>query len=296
MLPGMPESVSKKRAKKPSIAIVGAGNLASALAVALHEAGYGIEEIVSRSRPASLRLARRLASSVGASAVATAGAELRAQVVWFCVPDRAIADAANGIKEATDWTGKVVLHSSGALTSDDLRSLRRCGAAVASVHPLMTFVRGSRPPLVGVPFAIEGDPGAVRAARAIVLNLRGLPFVIRKRHKKVYHAWGMFLSPLFTALLSASERVAVAAGVPRSAAKQRMLPIVKQTLVNYAALGAPQSFSGPIARGDVDTVSKHLRALRAVPETREVYLALARSALRDLPAKNRAALEKILKR
>jgi len=296
MLPGMPESVSKQRAKKPGIAIVGAGNLASALAVALHDAGYGIEEIVSRRRPVSLRLARRLASSVGSSAVATAGAALRAQVVWFCVPDRAIADAANGIKEATDWTGKVVLHSSGALTSDDLRSLRRCGAAVASVHPLMTFVRGSRPPLVGVPFAIEGDPGAARAARTIVLNLRGLPFVIRKRHKKVYHAWGMFLSPLFTALLSASERVAVAAGVPRSAAKQRMLPILRQTLANYAALGAPQAFSGPIARGDVDTVRKHLKALRAVPEAREVYLALARSALRDLPAKNRAALEKILKR
>jgi predicted short-subunit dehydrogenase-like oxidoreductase (DUF2520 family) len=296
MLPGMPESVSKKRAKKPRIAIVGAGNLASALAVALHEAGYGIDEIVSRRRPASLRLARRLASSVGASAVATAGAELRAQVVWFCVPDGSIASAAESLRRATGWTGKVALHSSGALSSDELASLRRCGAAVASVHPLMTFVRGSRPPLVGVPFAIEGDPGAVRAARTLVLNLRGLPFVIRKRHKQAYHAWGMFLSPLFTALLSASERVAVAAGVPRSAAKERMLPIVRQTLANYAALGAPQAFSGPIARGDVDTVRKHLKALRAVPEAREVYLALARSALRDLPAKNRGALEKTLKR
>jgi len=296
MLPGMPESVSEKQASKPRIAIVGAGNLASALAVALHEAGYGIEEIVSRNRAASLRKARRLASSVGASAVAIAGAKLRAKVIWFCVPDRAIADAANEIKEVTDWTGKVVLHSSGALSSDDLTSLGRCGAAVASVHPLMTFVRGSRPPLVGVPFAIEGDPGAVRAARTIVLNLRGLPFVIRKRHKKAYHAWGMFLSPLFTALLSASERVAVAAGIPRSAAKERMLPILRQTLANYAALGAPQSFSGPIARGDVDTVRKHLRALRALPEAREVYLALARSALRALPGENRVALEQILKR
>jgi predicted short-subunit dehydrogenase-like oxidoreductase (DUF2520 family) len=128
------------------------------------------------------------------------------------------------------------------------------------------------------------------------MELRGQPFSIRKRHKEAYHTWGMFVSPLLTALLAASESVAGVAGVRRSAAKQRMLPILRQTLANYAALGASQSFSGPIVRGDVETVRKHLSALRAVPEAREVYLALARAALRDLPAKNRAALEKILKR
>jgi len=106
----------------------------------------------------------------------------------------------------------------------------------------------------------------------------------------------MFVSPLLTALLAVSERVAGSAGVRRSAAKERMLPILRQTLANYAGLGAPQSFSGPIVRGDVETVKKHLSALRAVPEAREVYLALARAALRDLPTKNRATLGKILKR
>jgi predicted short-subunit dehydrogenase-like oxidoreductase (DUF2520 family) len=74
-----------------------------------------------------------------------------------------------------------------------------------------------------------------------------------------------------------------------------MLPILKQTLSNYARLGAAGSFSGPIARGDVATVEKHLKVLGKVPGTREVYIALARAALRDLPAKNRAALEKILR-
>jgi predicted short-subunit dehydrogenase-like oxidoreductase (DUF2520 family) len=159
----------------------------------------------------------------------------------------------------------------------------------------MTFVPGSRPPISGVSFAIEGDPKALRDARAIILDLQGQPFLIRKRHKQAYHAWGMFVSPLLTALLAASERVASAAGVRQAAAKERMLPIVRQTLANYAALGAPQSFSGPIARGDVETVNAHLSVLRAIPEAREVYIALARTALRDLPAKNRQALEKILK-
>jgi predicted short-subunit dehydrogenase-like oxidoreductase (DUF2520 family) len=159
----------------------------------------------------------------------------------------------------------------------------------------MTFVRGSRPQLAGIPFAIEGDQKGVRAARAIVEGLRGRAFPIPKQRKEAYHAWGMFVSPLLTALLAASESVAAAAGVSRKAAGQRMLPILRQTLENYARLGAAASFSGPIVRGDIDTVKKHLKVLAEVPEARKVYLALARLALRGLPAKNRAELENLLK-
>jgi predicted short-subunit dehydrogenase-like oxidoreductase (DUF2520 family) len=280
--------------KKPHIAIVGAGNLAAALAVSLRPAGYRIELIIPRKGMASRRQARRLARKIGASVVAGGQAHIQSDVVWFCVPDGTIASAARSLLGAADWKGKIALHSSGALTSDELRVLHERGAAVASVHPLMTFVRGSRPPLAGIPFAIEGDEKAVRVARAIVRGLRGRAFPIRKQQKEAYHAWGMFVSPLLTALLAVSENVAAAAGVSRKAASQRMLPILQQTLANYARLGAAGSFSGPIARGDVDTVNKHLKVLRGVPEVQEVYIALARASLRRLPAKNRAALEKIL--
>jgi predicted short-subunit dehydrogenase-like oxidoreductase (DUF2520 family) len=292
MLPGM----SAKQSAKPRIAIVGAGNLAGALALSLRASGYRIEQIVSREPAASMRQARRLAREVEASAIQAARAKIQAEVVWFCVPDGAIAGAAQSLAGAANWDGKVALHSSGALASDELAVLQRRGAAVASVHPLMTFVHGSRPSLVEVPFALEGDQRAVRAARAIVLNLRGQTFTIRKQQKQAYHAWGMFASPLMTALLAATERVAGAAGISRKAARKRMLPILRQTLANYARLGAPGAFSGPIARGDVATVEKHLSILLAVPGAREVYVALAREALQDLPAKNRSALQKILKR
>jgi predicted short-subunit dehydrogenase-like oxidoreductase (DUF2520 family) len=286
--------MSAKLRERPLITIVGAGNLAGALAVSLRGAGYRIDQIISRGSAASLRRARRLGREVKAASVVAARAQIRAEVVWFCVPDSAIASAAASLTGAANWSGKVALHSSGALTSDELDVLRRRGAAVASAHPLMTFVRGSRPPLGGVPFAIEGTPRAVRAARAIVQELRGRTFTIRNHQKEAYHAWGMFASPLLTALLAAAERVAGAAGVGRKAARERMLPILQQTLANYARLGAAGSFSGPIARGDVATVGKHLQVLLEVPETREVYAALARAALRDLPAKNRAQLEKML--
>jgi predicted short-subunit dehydrogenase-like oxidoreductase (DUF2520 family) len=288
--------MSPKLSTKPRITVVGAGNLASALAVSLRAAGYKIDQIISQKKPASMRRARKLAREVGALAMPAVRAQIHAEIVWFCVPDAAIAGAAKSLAEAANWSGKVALHSSGALTSEELAVLRLRGAAVASVHPLMTFVRGSRPSLVDVPFAIEGSRKAVRAAGALIRNLHGKAFSIRKQHKEAYHAWGMFASPLLTALLANNERVAAAAGVTSRAAREKMLPILKQTLVNYARLGAPGTFSGPIARGDVATVEKHLKVLLGVPSAREVYVALARAALSDLPAKNRASLEKILKR
>jgi predicted short-subunit dehydrogenase-like oxidoreductase (DUF2520 family) len=282
------------RSTKPRVAIVGAGNLGRALTVALRAAGYSIEQIISRAKSSSLRPARKLAREVGASAVSIARAQILADVVWFCVPDAAIATAAASLSNAADWKGRVALHSSGALPSDELAVLRELGAAVASVHPLMTFVRGSRPQLAGVSFAIEGDPTAVRVARAVVKNLRGQAFPIRKDQKDAYHAWGMFASPLLTALLVATERVATAAGVNRKAARRRMLPILKQTIANYARFGAASSLSGPFVRGDVATVRKHMQVLKSLPDAREVYVALSRVALRNLPAKNKAALEEML--
>lgn len=281
MLPGM--------AGKPRVAIVGAGNFGTGLALSLKRAGYVIEDVIARPGHASLTKARRIANQVGARALTRVSA-LRAELIWICVPDSEIGRAAGALAGKMEWEGRVALHSSGALTSDELAVLRRRGASVASVHPLMTFVRGSQPSLAGVPFALEGDARAVRAARRVIEDMGGHNYSIRKKDKAAYHAWGTFASPLFTALLATTEEVAALAGVNRRAAKGRMIPILQQTLANYAAFGGADAFSGPIVRGDVDTVKRHLRVLRKVPFAREVYSALARSAVKHLPAKNKKAL------
>ena len=279
-------------ATKPRIAIVGAGNLGSALARALHRSGYFVDAVMVRSDTASLRKARSLSKQGGG--VAVRPAQINADIVWLCVPDGEIAKAARALAAKRDWREKVALHSSGALTSDELKALRQRGAAVASVHPLMTFVRGSRPAMVNVPFAIEGDAPAARVARRIVTDLGAHSYSIRKEEKIAYHAWATFASPLLTALLATTEHAAAAAGVRGKAARQRMLPILQQTLANYAMLGPAASFSGPIIRGDVETVRQHLAVVTNTPAVQEVYLALAKAALAYLPVKNRRKLEKIL--
>lgn len=222
-------------------------------------------------------------------------ASFDADIVWFCVPDKELANAAVELSSIADWKGKVALHSSGALCSDVLGRLRQRGAAIASAHPLMTFVHGSSPSLHPVPFGLEGDLAALRVARCIVKGLGGVPFAVRKEDKPAYHAWGMFASPLLLAVLVTAEQVAHAAGISSKEACKKMLPIASQTLANYAALGARASFSGPIVRGDVATVRSHLDVLKRVPGAREVYIALARTALRYLPVKGRKELEKALR-
>jgi predicted short-subunit dehydrogenase-like oxidoreductase (DUF2520 family) len=290
ILPG----VSAPHSAKPVIAIVGAGNVATTLAVALNQAGYSVDQIISSEGVSSLRKARLLARKVEARVAAAGKAQIRADIVWFCVPDSAIAPAAQSLAHSAEWRGRIALHSSGALTSDELAILRGRGAFVASLHPLMTFVPKSRPSLAEVPFAIEGDPAAARAARKIVKNLGGHAFAIREQDKAAYHAWGTFASPLFTALLAATEKVAAIAGVSGKASRKRMLPILRQTLANYAKFGAASAFSGPIVRGDIDTVKRHLQSLRKDPIARQVYASLAQAALAYLPAKNKAAIKNAL--
>jgi len=301
----MTKRITTKRimTRKPIVAIVGAGSLATSLAAALDDAGFTITEIVARNSLQSRRCPRTLAAKVGAQVVTANSAALDATVLWFCVPDREIRGAASAVADrlaaraATSKKNKIrfAFHSSGALSSRELEPLRKAGAAVASVHPLMTFVAGARPSLQGVPFAMEGDDAATRVARRIVRELGGESFRLPASRKAAYHAWATLTSPLLLAFLVTLEEAARAAGLTREDARRKSLPIIQQTLANYSRLGPAQSFSGPLVRGDAETVARHLAALKKNPEAREVYVALARAALHGLPIKNRDGLSQLLR-
>ena len=264
------------------------------MALNLFRSGYTITEVVSQSSAGSRRRAKSLAAKVNATASDGSRVRLDADLVWFCVPDRQIALAARKLARIVNWKGKVAFHSSGALVHGELDAVRDRAAAVASVHPFMTLVAAAVPSLEQVPFAIEGDAKAVQMAREIVRRLGGVPFRIEPEDKVAYHAWGAFASPLVIALLVTAEQVARVAGVRPSEGRTKMLPIIQQTISNYATLGAAGAFSGPLVRGDAQIVRKHLEALRRVPQAREVYMSLARAALRYLPVKQREALKRSL--
>lgn len=281
-------------APKPGISIIGPGRLGAALALELSRAGFTITDLVSRDRPASWRKANRLARRLRSRVVSFKSGAIRGAVIWLCVPDREIPSVVRQLAPLVNWKGKTVFHSSGALTSDELGQLRDRGATVASVHPLMTFVARSAPALRDVPFGIEGDSAAIHVAQRIVRDLGGEVFRVQKAMKAAYHVWGMFASPLLLATLVTAEQAARQAGISAASARRKMLAIVRQTVANYAALGPAAAFSGPIVRGDVETVRKHVAILKGNTEVYDVYSALARAALRYLPARNRGKLTKAL--
>jgi len=286
MLPAMP--------RKPRVTIIGPGRLGTAFIAALHNAGYKIDEVVTRPGTRSRNRAAKLSKRLQAKIVSAKNARFRAEVVWICVPDSAIRETARQLAAAASWKGKFVFHSSGALTSTELSELKKRGAAVASVHPMMSFVHRRAPSLAGVSFALEGDPAAVRAARAIVRDLSGITINITPAKKPLYHAFGAFASPLLITILAVAEKVGRAAGLSAAAARKAMLPIVAQTLRNYSGQSASAAFSGPIIRGDAETVRRNIISLQKLPEAQMAYIALARAALRFLPASNRRKLKQVL--
>jgi predicted short-subunit dehydrogenase-like oxidoreductase (DUF2520 family) len=286
-------------AAKPTIMLIGAGNLAQALGPELRTAGYKIDAVVARANPASRRRAAALAKKIGAQALPLKDASPVSDIIWICHTDDALAGTAKLLAKNPAWKGrglkgKIVLHSSGALTSDVLAPLKRVGATVASLHPMMTFVPGTAPKMHEVPFGVEGDVRAVSVARKIIRDLGAEIFSLRKSSKPLYHALGSFSSPLVVATLVTAERVGRAAGLSPTQTRKIMGPILRQTFKNYLEHGAAAAFSGPIKRGDLNTIRRHLQELKKVPGASEVYRALVKSALMDLPSAKKRALDKLL--
>ena len=286
------------RRRKDRLTLVGTGRLAHALITILPRAGYALDEIVSRSGGTSEAL--KEAKRQGVRRVSFTQARFGGDIVWLAVRDSAIRACATSIAGAAKWKNKIVLHSSGALSSDELEPLRKKGAKVASVHPMMTFVAGKVPNMQGVGWAVEGDPEAVRVAKKIARDLGGTVLHIDKENKPLYHAFGAFLSPLLVVQMEQAAELAIAAGIPRAKLSGMMEPIVRQTLSNLFAhlgekRGAGKAFSGPLVRGDVGTIEKHLKVLKRNPTARKLYRALVETATEsDLPVENRKAIRRLL--
>ncbi len=263
-----------RRPAGPAVGIVGPGRAGLGLALALRKAGFRVLGVHGRREkpvPRGVRL------SVGPTPPWLGEAD----VVLLAVGDDALAGVVAGLARAEGARpGQVVLHLSGALSSEVLAPLERRGAATGSMHPLMTVsadpARAARH-LRGATFVLEGGLEAVRAADGLVRALGGTPLMLAPEAKAVYHAGAVFASNYVVTVLAEAERLLVEAGVPAGAAREALLPLARATLDNVAALGPATALTGPVARGDAATVRRHRAALG--PEARRLYDALALATL-----------------
>lgn len=192
------------------------------------------------------------------------------------VPEMAHALAGQGEAPA----GCAAFHLSGALATEVLAPLHARGYAVGSFHPLQALahpVSGARR-LRGSWVAVTGAPEAVAIARRVAGALEAGTLAIPESRRPLYHAAAVMASNFIPPLLDVACRLLERAGVPHEDALPALLPLVRGTLENLAEHGVSAGLTGPIPRGDVETVGLHLRALEA--EDRRLYAALGRELVR----------------
>jgi predicted short-subunit dehydrogenase-like oxidoreductase (DUF2520 family) len=255
------------------VGIVGPGRAGVGLALALRRAGVRIAGIHGRRRRA---LPRGLRLSVGGSPPWLDAVD----AVLLAVRDDALSPLVTELAGRRWRRGQIVLHLSGALPSGVLTPLRRRGAAVGSLHPLMTVgadPRRAAAAFRGATFAVEGDPAAVRVARALARSLGGFPVAVRAGARARYHAGAVFASNYVVTLFGIAEELLAAAGFSRAEARRALGPLAGASVANAAALGPAAALTGPVARGDAATVARHLAALPA--RLRPLYRAAGAAAL-----------------
>lgn len=281
-----------------TLSIIGAGRVGRALGRRLRELGWTIGAVVTRSEPT----ARRVVRSIGAGhahAFMTRQV-VAAQVILITTPDHSVAEVAEELARigAEELRGKVVLHTSGALSSRVLDPVKKCGAAVGSMHPLQTFSGVGVPPLEGKVFAIEGDIAAVRMARQIARALGAVPVRIEGSKKPLYHAAGALAAGSVLAMMEAATRLMTAAGMKRRESMRALLLLTRQVLENFERLGPRAAWTGPLSRGDYGVVASHTEAMKDLPaEFAQAYQAvngLAAQVLAQDSVAMLAELEKVL--
>lgn len=269
------------RQSRPRVAVVGAGAVGRALALRLAEHGYPVAAIVSRTRSHAAALARLVGAPVASDRLTDLPADVG--LVLLCVPDAEVAGLAETLALAPRaWDGTVVAHTSGALAADVLAPLAAGGADTLGFHPLQTLTRAaSAASLDGVFAGIEGAPRAVAAGIELAVGLGMRYLVLGTDAKPRYHLAAVMASNLMVTLLGMVQEVLASLDVDRADAMALLEPLLRGTLDNLAAASPEEALTGPVARGDLDTLRTHGLALRRyLPHLVPPYAALSVETVR----------------
>jgi len=266
-----------------SLAIIGAGRVGRTLGRRLRELRWKIGAVITRTEPSARRAVRFIGA--GKACAGMTRLILTSRVILIATSDDEIAGVARELARigGEELRGKVVLHTSGALDSRPLDSVREFGAAVGSMHPLQSFSGVAVPSLEGRVFTVEGDMPAVRVARQIARSLGGSPVRIAGSKKVLYHAAAAMAAGHVLVVEEAATQLLLFLGMKRSEAVRALLPLTRQVLENFERLGPRAAWTGPHSRGDYKVVRAHLDALHESPEEfSQAYEALSRLAARVL--------------
>lgn len=275
-------------------AIIGAGRLGTSLGMALTQHGYAIEALSCRSVSSARESAQIIGSGEPSSDNShTAG---KGDWVFLTVPDDEIEKVAVELaKSPVDWQAKTVFHCSGLLASRVLEPLQSRGARTASLHPIQTFASKRSSPHIfdGITFGCEGQREAMKSARALLRRLGARMLEIKAEDKPLYHAACSLASQPLVVLVHEAVGLFQRLGLTKNRATRSLLPLVQGTLHNIKKLDTSAVLTGPMVRGDVTSVTRHLEALKAFPRVRDAYVRLGLLALDMAQREHKTPLQKI---
>lgn len=218
-----------------------------------------------------------------------------ADMVIIATQDRIIDEVVQELREKINtFEGKYIVHTSGAHSSQILRPLDSKGAMLGVMHPLQTFpdIDSAIAVIPDTYIFIQGDAECLGMLRYVAEKIGKKAIEIKEEHMLLYHLSAVLVCNLFCALLYASEDIVKEIGI----GLEPYFPIIKATLQNIEKKGPLRSLTGPIVRGDVNTIISHLEAIEDRGMLRDVYITLSRIALKMAQERrdiNRGMAEKI---
>jgi predicted short-subunit dehydrogenase-like oxidoreductase (DUF2520 family) len=256
------------------VGVIGAGRVGTALAVALRRAGHRIAAASAVSSASRERVDRYLS---GTPVLQPADVIAAADLVLLTVPDDALAGLVRGLAATgAPLAGRMLAHTSGRHGLAVLEPATDLGALPLALHPVMTFTgrADDADKLAGISFGVTAPTVLRPAAEVLVMEMGGEPVFIAEADRGLYHAALAGAANHLVTQVAQAEDLLTRAGVAQPG---RMLgPLLSAALDNALRLG-DAGLTGPVARGDAETVAGHVDALRAdAPEALPAYLALAR--------------------
>lgn len=214
------------------------------------------------------------------------------QVLLFTTPDDKIVDAYNRAKKyITDK--KFLFHFSGLLPAEifaDNKNVSR-----ASLHPLATFPYTRIPPLrKKYELFFQGDKKNYRITLKIFPRKQFRIHILNKKDKPIYHLLGVFSSNMVVALVEAILVLSRKLAWRQKEFNDFIFPMMIETIMNVKEYGVKKGLSGPLVRGDVESIKKHLKILRKTPSLHKIYRDLSQIILKYAPAKKRRQFKQIL--
>jgi len=274
-----------------NFSLIGAGRVGKALALALTKKGLKLQVVSDHNLP----LARELIKVAGQGKATADNLSTvnPAEIIFICVPDDEIKRVVEEIF-IKDFRGKTVFHTSGACPSSLLEPLAKKGASIASFHPIQTFTSQQAGVEIfkGIFFGLEGQPAALKLGLRLVRKLGAQALLIEAEDKPLYHLACSISSNFLIVIIFEVKELLRTIGLEEREVLEILYPLLNKTLQNVKELGIEPSLTGPLVRGDLETVKKHLAITASRPELDKVYRSVALEGLK-LARKRGLAEEKV---